>query len=443
MKNAYIVVDLGFGDSGKGTITDWLTDHHKATLNVRYNGGAQCAHSVVLEDKEHIFNQFGSGTFVPGTKTFFSKHAFFSPLVLTKEIERLARKGVDNPGSLFYVDIDTPVVTPYHRAANRLKEMARKNKHGTCGMGIGETARMLIEVPDIAPTVESFVKSSIYANAYMEEVREHLYRDIQGLRDALDPNDPMVIAELSTFKVTSAEVVDRMRNVFSLIHIIQDDEIHDLFRENETVVFEGAQGVLLDQDYGFQPYTTWSDTTSRNAHQILAELGYSGDSREIGVVRTFTTRHGAGPFPSEDPKLSEVLSDPRNIPNPWQKEMRFGHFDAMALCYALDVNRGVDELAVTHVDWLRKVDEWSMVTSYEMDGKLVPRLAVHKYPDFHMSEARAEKLFNVQLNFSHSYNSKNQNQILGQIAGMLDTDIGLISSGPKRSDKTINPHNHK
>ncbi|MER5700657.1 adenylosuccinate synthetase [Micromonospora sp. NPDC002296] len=115
-----------------------------------------------------------------------------------------------------------------------------------------------------------------------------------------------------------------------------------------TCVFEGAQGVLLDEWHGFHPYTTWSTTTFANAEALLAEAGQPGGAERLGVLRIATTRHGPGPLVTEDSALP--LADPRNPTNPWQGRFRFGHFDAVAHRYALAVAGGVDGLALTHLD---------------------------------------------------------------------------------------------
>ncbi|MFF4809100.1 adenylosuccinate synthetase [Micromonospora chersina] len=115
-----------------------------------------------------------------------------------------------------------------------------------------------------------------------------------------------------------------------------------------TCVFEGAQGVLLDEWHGFHPYTTWSTATFANAEALLAEAGRAGTAQRLGVLRVTTTRHGPGPLVTEEPALP--FADPRNPTNPWQGRFRFGHFDAVAHRYALAAAGGVDGLALTHLD---------------------------------------------------------------------------------------------
>ncbi|MFD6735908.1 adenylosuccinate synthetase, partial [Micromonospora aurantiaca] len=135
-----------------------------------------------------------------------------------------------------------------------------------------------------------------------------------------------------------------------------------------TCVFEGAQGVLLDEWHGFHPYTTWSTTTFANAETLLAEAGMAGTAQRLGVLRTTTTRHGPGPLVTEDAALP--FTDRHNGTNPWQGRFRFGHFDAVAHRYALEVAGGVDGLALTHLDLARP--ELRICRRYEGLDRLVP-----------------------------------------------------------------------
>src|SRR5215831_1774195 len=150
-QHAIIVVDLGYGDAGKGGIVDWLC-HRAARVAaggpvhtvVRFNGGAQAAHNVVTPDgRHHTFAQFGSGTFTPGVRTHLSRFMLVDPLALAAEAGHLASAGIPDPLGGLTVDRAALLTTPYHRAANRAREVARvaAARHGSCGMGIGETAR--------------------------------------------------------------------------------------------------------------------------------------------------------------------------------------------------------------------------------------------------------------------------------------------------------------
>ena len=144
---AYIIVDLGFGDSGKGILTDFLVRHSNAGIVVRYNGGAQAGHNVVTPDgRHHTFSQFGSGTFVPGVKTLLSRHMVIHPGALLVEGEVLEASGITDAFSRLRISEQALVITPFHQAVNRIREMARgANRHGSCGVGVGEAVADSLE----------------------------------------------------------------------------------------------------------------------------------------------------------------------------------------------------------------------------------------------------------------------------------------------------------
>src|SRR5579885_2254273 len=139
-KQAILIADLGFGDAGKGTITDFLTRRLVAHTVVRYNGGPQAAHNVVTPDgRHHTFSQFGSGMFLPWTTTLLSRFMLINPLNMLKEERHLSMLGVTNAFERTLIDRRSLVITPFHKAINRLRELARADeRHGSCGEGIGE-----------------------------------------------------------------------------------------------------------------------------------------------------------------------------------------------------------------------------------------------------------------------------------------------------------------
>ncbi|MFG3703149.1 adenylosuccinate synthetase [Micromonospora sp. NPDC047670] len=329
--NHVAVVDLGFGDAGKGTVVDWLCATRPVHTVVRFNGGAQAAHNVVLRDgRHHTFAQFGAGTFHPGVRTHLSRHVVVDPLALAAEADHLASVGVPDALDRLTVDGEALLATPYHRAANRAREIARgADRHGSCGLGVGETTAYGLAHPDEAPRVADCLDPAL------------LRRRLTALRDRLT-------AELGPL---DAPPVDDCLPAFTgfagRVAIVDRGWLAGTLRAG-TCVFEGAQGVLLDEWHGFHPYTTWSTTTFANADSLLAEAGQAGAATRIGVLRVVTTRHGPGPLVTEDGALP--LADPHNPTNPWQGRFRFGHFDAVAHRYALDAAGGVDGLALTHLD---------------------------------------------------------------------------------------------
>jgi adenylosuccinate synthase len=322
----FIVVDLGFGDSGKGTVVDRLCAQGSARTVVRFNGGAQAAHNVVTDDgRHHTFAQFGSGTFTPGVRTHLSRFMLVDPLALASEAAHLRSVGVPDALDRLTVDASALLTTPYHRAVNRARESARgAARHGSCGMGIGETASYALEHPE-APRAGD-CRSPVRLRRLLHEVRDWA---------------------LSLFPALELPPVDDCAEAFlafgEAVRIVPDEFLRRLLRTGPAV-FEGAQGVLLDEWHGFHPYTTWSTTTFANALELLE----GADALRLGVVRKYLTRHGPGPFVTEDPALD--LLEPHNTHGTWQGAFRTGHFDAVALRYALEVTGGVDGLAVTHLD---------------------------------------------------------------------------------------------
>jgi adenylosuccinate synthase len=435
MTGHVIVVDLGYGDAGKGTVVDWLVtraardEGRPVPAVVRFNGGAQAAHNVIRDDgRWHTFAQFGSGTFTPGTRTFLSRFMLVDPLALTAEAANLARLGVPDPLGLVTVDADALLTTPYHRAANRVREAARGDgRHGSCGMGIGETARYALEHPADAPRA-----------ADMTSPRT-MVRKLTLLCDRLVAELPgNSLASVDGTLPPPAELAAVYRAVADRIYLVGDGYLSRLLREG-PVVFEGAQGVLLDEWRGFHPYTTWSTTTFANAAALLAEAGQT--ATRLGVTRTYQTRHGPGPFPTEDAGLR--LPEPHNGNGRWQGPFRTGHLDAVALRYAAAVAGavagagGVDAIALTHLDTARNhLAELRICRAYDTSGtgsRRVDRLPIGPYQDLAHQARLTELLLAARPVYGQAIAQQEWPDAVSEIAG---APLALISRGPATADKT-------
>jgi adenylosuccinate synthase len=351
-----LVVDLGYGDAGKGAVVDTLCGTGEVSAVVRFNGGPQAAHNVVTpQGRHHTFAQFGSGT-LRGVPTHLSRLTLVDPLALAAEADHLRALGVPDPYALLTVDRRALLVTPYHAAANRLREQARgAARHGSCGMGVGESARYALAHPEDAPAVGDCTS------------RPRLLRRLRLLRDRLA--DELGVPLPAPPPEACADAFAAFARAVTLTG---ESALHRLVRQG-PLVFEGAQGVLLDEWHGFHPYTTWSTTTFANAETLLAEAGAPDGARRLGVVRTYTTRHGPGPLVTEDPELTAALPEPHNGHGRWQGAFRIGHFDAVAHAYAAEAAGGVDALAVTHLDAPGRAP-LRICRGYGIDGALVERL---------------------------------------------------------------------
>ncbi|WP_329129294.1 adenylosuccinate synthetase [Streptomyces sp. NBC_01476] len=415
-----LVVDFGFGDAGKGATVSHLcaTADRPVPAVIRFNGGAQAAHNVVTPaGLHHTFAQFGAGT-LHGTPTHLSRFMSVDPLALTAEADHLSALGVPAPYALLSTDRRAPLTTPYHAAANRLREQSRGSaRHGSCGMGVGETTAYALAHPDDAPTAGDCSS------------RPRLLRRLRLLRDRLtDELGPLPAPPIEAF----ADVCTAFAQAVTLT---DEDALRALVRRG-PLVFEGAQGVLLDEWHGFHPYTTWSTTTFANAETLLAEAGDTAGARRLGVVRTYTTRHGPGPLVTEDPGLRPLLPEPHNGHGRWQGAFRIGHFDAVAHAYAAEVCGGVDALAVTHLDAPGRCRRLRICRAYGIDGRLVERLPAGPPGDLARQAELTAELLGARPALWETP-GPDPRCWSDTISGLLGAPVLLESRGPSR--QTVRP----
>jgi len=362
------VVDLAFGDCGKGSVVDYFARRRCAGVVVRFNGGPQAGHNVVTAQGAHTFSQFGAGTFVAGVRTLLSRFMLIEPYAMFNEARHLESLGVADVWGRLLIDGCCPVITPAHQAANRLRELARgRAAHGTCGMGVGETVQDLRDHPDLVP------------HACELSDRAAISRKLRGLCDLKAGQLRDAIASLRTHPAAKFAVgtltdrswlgaaIDNYAELARRAVIAGESVVAAALRFSGTILFEGAQGVLLDENFGFHPHTTWSTTTFGNADLLLDEARYHGRRYRLGVLRAYFTRHGPGPFVTEDDSLGPGLPEAHNAGTGWQGRFRVGLFDAVAARYALGVAGGVDGLAMTHLDRLPAVG-YRMCRAYAADG---------------------------------------------------------------------------
>jgi adenylosuccinate synthase len=387
------VVDLGYGDAGKGTVVDALCAQAPKTAVLRFNGGAQAAHNVVTETgRHHTFAQFGSGT-LRGVPTHLTRFTVVDPLALAAEAAALG-----NPFDLLTVDGDALLATPWHRAANHRTEQQRGSaRHGSCGFGVGETMAYALAHPD-APRVSDVLS------------RPLLRRRLSAVADHFGP---LPDAPLD-------DVVDAFRAFAGVVRIVGAEHTGKLLADGPCV-FEGAQGVLLDEWRGWHPHTTWSTTTFDNVAALC------GSFQRLGVVRTYTTRHGAGPFVTEAPL---ALPERHNGTGEWQGAFRIGHFDAVAHRYAVEVAGGVDALAVTHLDAV--VPEQRICTSYDLDGLTWDRIVPGRHRDLAYQEGLTALLRRSRPGSLHR-----PDDWAAEIGSLLGAPVAVESYGPRASDKKI------
>ncbi|HEY3445802.1 MAG TPA: adenylosuccinate synthetase [Myxococcales bacterium] len=355
----HVVTGLGFGDEGKGTLTDFLVRETGARAVVRYNGGPQAGHNVVDPDgRWHCFAQLGAGSFVPGTQTWLAPQMLVELENLAVEAEVLAKKGVPQPLADLTIDPDCTVVTPMHKMLGQLAEEARgSQRFGTCGMGVGEAVRG-------RERGEGLRVGDLLAG------RCGLAR-LQGLRDLAMARADELLAQRPTERMQELrryfrDRCDPLRLFLRYCEILKRCRVSRLEGSLPPgpLVFEGAQGALLDRCHGFAPFVTQSRATVHNALGLLG----GAPATKVGVLRAYGHRHGQGPFPTEDGRLGKRLADPYNRENHWQGRFRLGRLDLVMLRYGVRLNGGVDWLAVTGLDRLSGLDTIRVCTSYSFEG---------------------------------------------------------------------------
>jgi adenylosuccinate synthase len=220
-------------------------------------------------------------------------------------------------------------------------------------MGIGEAVADALAVPDAALRVRDLAAPSIVAGtlaAGRERTRVALRNALSQLRETGVSGASDELATYDDLKLIG-RYVDCAQAYAARVTLGDEDWLRVRMQAGVTV-FEPAQGTLIDEDYGFHPHTTWSHTTLANAEALLRATGFAGETVRVGLVRAYSTRHGAGPFVPEDAAMAAWLPDPYNQAGDWQGAMRCGPLDFVATRYALAVNPGVDWLAVSHLDCL-------------------------------------------------------------------------------------------
>ncbi len=435
-RNATIVVDLGFGDAGKGSIVDYLARNKSVSTVVRFNGGGQAAHNVITPDgRHHTFAQFGSGTFVQGVKTHISRFSLFDPLAIEPEARHLRELGCGNVYSRFSLHEQALVVTRFQKSANRLREALRGNaRHGSCGMGIGETTHDSIVRPDLK-VVGADLRDPKRLARLLSEVQEMKRAEFTGLLDGIK-HLPHIAEEIDILEQSSApsEYAEAMWKISQQFPIVGDTYLKRRAEEGDLIL-EGAQGVLLDEWYGFHPHTTWSTTTFANALEILRDINFEGDVTRLGVVRAYQTRHGAGPFPTESKELTALIPDMHNGTGEWQGAFRLGWLDAVLTRYALEVCGGVDQIAMTNMDRFRTLSQKMMCTGYSHDDVgLISRLPVKtELTDLVFQETLTRLLEKV----TPLYESiPNEDSLFFQmVEEELGVPLSIISYGPTALDK--------
>ena len=426
--SAHIIVGMGFGDEGKGVMTNYLAVQNQAQWVIRYNGGPQAAHTVMFNDTKsskfgnvrHTFSQFGSGTFA-GVRTYLSKHMMVNPISLIDEWKKLNHLDKSIKLDMVHIDPLAPMITPYHIYANRICE--RILRHGSCGMGISQLAKDLINHPENVIRMKDLKSTDLVER--LETIRLSIVEEMKA-RSFYMGDEPLLSDKLESFKMALA-----YQKMAKHLNILSNS--YDGMTKNDRFIFEGAQGILLDEWHGFHPNTTWSNTTQENALSILKEIGFDKKPSVIGVTRAYITRHGAGPFVNRD---YQKKSYEYNTANEWQGKFKYGYIDGVMLDYSSKCIKDHGEyfsfnLAVTHVDEIYNQEQLACDV-YEVDGQN----QLIRYESDHNLQ-RQENLGTLikRAKPMGVYKIDNSVQLLNFIEEHTESKVKYVSYGPMFGDQ--------
>lgn len=350
-----VVVGAQWGDEGKGKVTDYLAQ--TADWVVRYQGGNNAGHTVVVDGRTFKLHLLPSGVVHPKVKSVIGNGVVVDPVVLCEELTRLAEMGVTDPQ--LFISEGAHVILPYHRLLDELEEQARgAGKIGTTGRGIGPAY------------VDKVARSGIRMIDFVDPQR------FRKRLEAILPQKNKLLLQLygaRTFRVD--EIVDACADAAETLRPMVANVswlLNEALDRGERVLFEGAQGTLLDIDHGTYPFVTSSSPTAGGA-PIGAGVGPTRIDSVLGIVKAYTTRVGSGPFPTElhNEVGDRIRERGREYGTTTGRPRRVGWFDAVMLQHSVRVN-GIDHLAVMLLDVLSGLDEIRVCVGYRLDGEMLP-----------------------------------------------------------------------
>ena len=432
-----VVVGTQWGDEGKGKVVDWLTDHAQGV--VRFQGGHNAGHTLVIKGVKTALQLIPSGIMREGVACYIGNGVVVDPAHMLGEIERLEGIGLEVRSRLL-VSESCPLILPFHvevdRAREALRETSGAGKIGTTGKGVGpayedKVARRALRMQDL----------------------KHPERFASRLRDLLDLHNFALGGYLHAKPLEFQPILDDAMKAAEAMKPLMGDvgyALHRANREGANLLFEGAQGTLLDVDHGTYPYVTSSNCVAGSA---AAGAGVGPDMLHyiLGITKAYTTRVGSGPFPTELP-IDEPGSVGYHLSNVGQERgtvtgraRRCGWLDAAALKRSIIIN-GVSGLCITKLDVLDRLDEIRVCVGYELSGRQIDILPLdaddiaacrpiyETFPGWKESTAGITQWDGLPLN---------ARRYLERVQQFIGAPIDMVSTGPDRDHTILLRHPYK
>ncbi|MFM2044653.1 MAG: adenylosuccinate synthetase [Pseudomonadota bacterium] len=418
------VVGSQWGDEGKGKIVDWLSS--RADVVVRFQGGHNAGHTLVIGDVEYKLSLLPSGVVRPGKLSVIGNGVVVDPWALLAEIEKIRAKGVEiTPASLMIAENCT-MILPLHGAVDRAREEARGTaKIGTTGRGIGpayedKVARRAIRLCDLADP-----------RVLEDKVAQLLFHHNALLRG------------LGADELDGAEILAQLREVAPKILPYAGvvwNRLDELKRAGKRILFEGAQGALLDVDHGTYPFVTSSNTVAGQA-AAGSGMGPGAVGYVLGITKAYTTRVGSGPFPTEllDETGEKIGERGREFGTVTGRKRRCGWFDAVLVRQAIKTG-GIHGIALTKLDVLDGFDELKVCTGYRYKGEVIQHL-----PASQSAQAEVEPIYETFEGWSDSTRgARSWAQLpataikyIRRIEELIEAPVTLLSTSPERDDTIL------
>ena len=421
----YTVIGTQWGDEGKGKIVDWLSE--KVDAVVRFQGGNNAGHTIVINNKTFKLNLLPSGI-IRGKKCIIGNGVVLDPWALIEEINNLKSLGIEINEDNLLISENTCLILPIHKVIDEINEISRGNKIiGTTKKGIGpayedKVGRRSIRICDL-------------------ENKELLKKKINDLIKFHTPR----LVEFGK-KIDSEKILNDLLKISLIVNKFSYPVwkfLNFLGEKNGFILFEGAQGALLDIDFGTYPYVTSSNTSSG---QIFSGSGFGikTNHKVFGITKAYTTRVGSGPFPTElnDSVGVHLGKKGKEFGTVTKRKRRCGWFDANLVRQSVKIS-GVTDIVLTKLDVLDELDTIKVCTGYNLNGEIYDYLPFNEIlqtsvlPNYEVLEGWKEKTFGIKT--WEDLPNKAQNYILF-LEKIIEKKITIISTGPERT-QTIDKQN--
>lgn len=414
-----VVVGAQWGDEGKGKIVDWLSE--RADVVVRYQGGHNAGHTLVINGEVFKLSLLPSGVVRPGKLSVIGNGVVIDPWALLKEIDAIAGQGVVLTPENFIISETAALILPLHGRLDR----ARDGRIGTTGRGIGpayedKVARRGLRVCDLDDPEG--------LSAKIDELLAHHNALLRGLGLPEEDKDELIDAlnevapRVLSYAVPVWEILDEAR------------------RKGRRILFEGAQGIMLDIDHGTYPFVTSSNTVAGQAAAGTG-MGVSAIDYVLGITKAYTTRVGAGPFPTElEDDVGRGLGERgHEFGTVTGRPRRCGWFDAVMVRQAIRIS-GIDGIALTKLDVLDGVEELAVCTGYRYRGETISRL-----PASLTAQAEVEPIYEKHEGWSESTRGARSwaelpasaVKYIRRIEELIDAPVSMLSTSPERNDTIL------